>query len=580
MSDVAYPVIVKPKMEAVSFGLRVVHTEQELRDAVAFIVSEFEQQALVEQFIPGREFAVGLLGNSPVEALPVLEIDLEGDPDAIQTVDDKRKTPREKICPAKIPEAKAEEMRQLSIAAFGALQLRDFCRVDIRMAADGQIYLLEINSMASLGLTGSYVNAAATAGYDYDALVNRMLDVASVRYFATSQTTTQTTSTGSKVPLITRIRGFLRGRQGEVEDLLKALVSTNTHVRNVDGVNALGAMLIKQLAGMGFSHEVYPQVEIGNQLFFTNSEEGSYDLLLLANLDNNTRLSRQKPFSCSQTRLTGSGVWENKGGLAVMTAALKALRFTRRLKKMRLGILLTSDDTLRGKFARPLIKDKAAHAGAVLGLHGASADGGVVTSRSGAAVYSCRINLKETDDAVDVARAFGTLGRLITQWTELSDAESGLVVVPADVEAESNIMVHYAHGEATLSVRFNDPEQFDTVDQEVRRLVKKRRSRKWSIELEGGQRRPPMIESEGTEKLWSVIQSIAADMDIRICREHRWSSADICFVEGRAATVDGLGPVGSMPEGQPEYILRHSLLERSALLAMTLVRLHRGALAT
>ncbi|MBT8345411.1 MAG: ATP-grasp domain-containing protein, partial [Desulfofustis sp.] len=78
LSKVRYPVIVKPKMESVSFGLKVVHKEEDLREAINFIVTEFQQQALVEQFIPGREFAVGLLGNSPIEAFPVLEFDLEG----------------------------------------------------------------------------------------------------------------------------------------------------------------------------------------------------------------------------------------------------------------------------------------------------------------------------------------------------------------------------------------------------------------------------------------------------------------------------------------------------------------------
>lgn len=96
MEAVEYPVIVKPKMEAVSFGLRVVNNIETLREAVRFIITEFQQQALVEQFIRGREFALGLLGNNPIEAFPVLEIDLEGNPDAIQTVDDKRKTPRKR----------------------------------------------------------------------------------------------------------------------------------------------------------------------------------------------------------------------------------------------------------------------------------------------------------------------------------------------------------------------------------------------------------------------------------------------------------------------------------------------------
>lgn len=186
MSKVEYPVIVKPKMESVSFGLKVVYNEENLKNAVHFIVSEFQQQALVEQFIRGREFCVGLLGNAPIEAFPVLEIDLEGDPDAIQTVDDKQKKPKQKICPAHIPDELAKQMQQISIEAFKALELRDFARVDIRLDKDGNIYLLEINSMASLGLTGSYPTAARVAGYDFEKLVTKMLDVASIRYFSNS----------------------------------------------------------------------------------------------------------------------------------------------------------------------------------------------------------------------------------------------------------------------------------------------------------------------------------------------------------------------------------------------------------
>jgi D-alanine-D-alanine ligase len=580
MSDVTFPVIVKPKMEAVSFGLRIVHGLDELREAVTFIVEKFQQQALAEQFIPGREFAVGLLGNSPVEAFPVLEVDLGGDPNAIQTVEDKRHAPREKTCPADISEEKAQEMKRLSIAAFQALQLRDFARVDIRMDLEGRIYLLEINSMASLGITGSYVKAAAAAGYDYDTLVNRMLDVAAVRYFATSGSVSALTPAAKPVPMPTRIRGFLRSRQSQLESLLKGWVNLNTHVRSVDGVNRLGDLIGKQLKSLGFRQRTYPQVEIGNQLLFANAEDDSCDVLLLGNLDSTTRPSRHQAYSSSETGLSGTGIWGHKGGLAVMIAALQALRFVRRLRKMRLGVLLTSDNALQGRFAQSAIRDKTDAVAAVLGLRGASAEGSLVTSRSGAAVYDCRLSLEGTQDAVDVARALGAFSRLISQWTALSDTENGILIAPFEIHAESNIMEHYAEGEVKLSVRFNSPAQFEPIEEQIHKLARRRTGSRWSLRVEGGQRRPPMVRTARVEKLWSVMQSIAGDLDIRVREEHRWSSSDICFVNGNAAMIDGLGPVGAEPPDSSEYILRHSLLERSALLAMTLLRLHEGALST
>ncbi|UCD51222.1 MAG: M20/M25/M40 family metallo-hydrolase [Phycisphaerales bacterium] len=579
MANATYPVIVKPKMEAVSFGLRVAHSPKELREAVAYVVEEFQQQALAEQFIAGREFAVGLLGNSPVEAFPVLEIDLGGDPNAIQTVGDKRCTPREKICPAHISEEQAQEMARLSMTAFRALQLRDFARVDIRMDVEGRIHLLEINSMASLGVTGSYVRAASVAGYDYDALVNKMLDVAAVRYFATAGSTSAVPPGERTIPVPTRIRGFLRSRLSQLEALLKDWVNLDTYVRSIDGVNRLGDLAAKQLEGLGFYHQTHPQVEIGNQIFFTNAENDSYDILLLGNLDDNTKPSRREAYSSSETRLRGTGIWGHKGGLVAMIAALQALRFVRRLKKMRLGILLTSDDALQGRFAQALIQDKTSGVTAVLGLRGASAEGGLVTSRSGAAVYDCRLRLGETQNAVDVAHALGAFCQLIRQWTDLSDTDSGIVIAPFEVNAESNIMEHYAHGEAKLSVRFNHPDQFMQIDEQIRKLARLRKSDQWSFRVEGGQRRPPMVRTESVELLWSAMESIAGDLDIRVQREHRWSSADICFVSRDVPMVDGLGPMGAKPPGRSEYILRHSLLERSTLLAMTLIKLHEGALA-
>ncbi len=247
-------------MEAVSYGIKIVDNEDDLREVVKFVVTEFKQQALAEQFIRGREFCVGLLGNGDPEAFPVLEIDLENDPDAIQTVDDKKQKPRGKICPANISQKLAAEMVRLSKDAFHALELRDFARVDIRMDEAENIYLLEINSMASLGRTGSYVYAANVAGYDYARLINKILEVAAVRYFSEKILPQEDRAylTEDKLPLSVRIRGFLRSKQVETERLLAKMVNINSYVRNVEGVNTLGTLVWQQLSPLGFAHQVIP----------------------------------------------------------------------------------------------------------------------------------------------------------------------------------------------------------------------------------------------------------------------------------------------------------------------------------
>lgn len=575
MSDVSYPVIVKPKMEAVSYGLRVVDNEEDLRDAVDLVISEFKQQALAEQFIPGREFCVGLLGNCDPEAFPVLEIDLEGDPCAIQTVEDKMKKPKNKICPAKISKELSDEMVSMSKEAFRALGLRDFARVDIRMDMDENIYLLEINSMASLGLSGSYVNSAKVAGYDYTSLINKIVDVASVRYFSENIIFQDelTNLTKGKLSLPVRIRGFLRTRQNETEKLLEKMVNINSHVRNVEGVNTLGNLISQKLRNLGFDSEVISQVEIGNALFFKNSRSDEYDLLFVGHLDNPTSFKKQVNFHEAEQKLYGTGIWDNKGGLAVMISALSALRFLRLLRKMKIGILLTTDNTLHGKIIKEIIWDISSKSNFVLGLSGASLDGSVITSRSSAATYKCQMNLFNAENAGDVAEANLCFSRLLSNLTKISNEDEGVVVVPREVKMKSDIASLYSHCEASFSVRFNSEKDRDILDKKIKQTAKRLNGKKNRIQIEGGIYRPPMESNQNTDALYKKVKEIGDRLDIRILNEHRWSSSDICSTNPKIVKIDGLGPMGDAPFDNEEFILRHSLLDKAALISILLYNL-------
>jgi D-alanine-D-alanine ligase len=181
-----FPLVIKPRHESTSYGLHLVYNSEELTNAVASVVDEYQQEALVEEYIHGREFCVGLIGNDEVEFLPIVESDF-GDRDVrLVTWADKfmqSNCEPEKICPAVVSERLAAKLRQISLATFRACHCKDFSRVDIRVDVDENPYVLEINSMASLGRTGSYVLAASTAGYDFAAMINRIIDEAHRRYF-------------------------------------------------------------------------------------------------------------------------------------------------------------------------------------------------------------------------------------------------------------------------------------------------------------------------------------------------------------------------------------------------------------
>jgi len=186
--EMPYPLIVKPKNEAVSFGISIVNSDNELRQAAQLIFDNFRQPVLVERYIDGREINVGLIGNSPVEALPPCEIVFGEEGPKVYRYEDKTGRSGRHIgvqCPAQLSPELTAEAQRLAIEAFKVLNCYDCARVDMRLDAEGNLYILEINSLPSLGEHGSYVHGAEVVGLNFSKLVNRLVEVASARYFGT-----------------------------------------------------------------------------------------------------------------------------------------------------------------------------------------------------------------------------------------------------------------------------------------------------------------------------------------------------------------------------------------------------------
>ncbi|MCJ7680812.1 MAG: ATP-grasp domain-containing protein [Candidatus Aminicenantes bacterium] len=181
-----YPVIVKPRGEAASFGLKIVNDDASLKEAVEGLFAEYKQPALVEEFIEGREVNVSVIGNNPPVALPVLELAMENGPRAIYTYETKFPKKGDKkvkmICPANLPRETTEYIQELAIQAFNALNVFDFGRVDFRLDKYNRPFILEMNSMASINPHSSFVTSAKAAGISYNQLINRIIEAAVERY--------------------------------------------------------------------------------------------------------------------------------------------------------------------------------------------------------------------------------------------------------------------------------------------------------------------------------------------------------------------------------------------------------------
>jgi D-alanine-D-alanine ligase len=178
-----YPLIIKPEHEGSSLGITeesVVLDEKQLRHMIQKIFQLFNQPALAEEFITGREFTIGVLGNDEPEVLPIQEITYDTDDGkGFMTVDIKARDAIGVICPAPLDEATAAAMMDYAAKAYKALDCKGSARIDVRMGDDGIPYFLEINTLPGMQPAYSdFPRVAYAAGYTYDTLIQKMLDLA------------------------------------------------------------------------------------------------------------------------------------------------------------------------------------------------------------------------------------------------------------------------------------------------------------------------------------------------------------------------------------------------------------------
>ena len=190
MFHLSYPCIVKPRAEDASHGLTeksVVSDFASLKRQVELITESYEGNALVEEFIDGREFNATVLGNSQCTVLPVSEIVYTLPPEMTRILTFASKWEPDSlyyrstgaVCPAEINAEAQERISQTALAACRLLGVQGYARVDMRMNQEGQVYVLEVNPNPDLSpdLSGA-VRQAQAAGMSYSQFIEKIIQLA------------------------------------------------------------------------------------------------------------------------------------------------------------------------------------------------------------------------------------------------------------------------------------------------------------------------------------------------------------------------------------------------------------------
>jgi len=188
-----FPLIVKPAFEDASVGIEndsIVENRKQLINRAGYVIDYFQQPALIEEYIEGRELNIAVMGDKSPITLPISEIDFTEMPDHLYNIVsyqakwDPHNEAYHKtipICPAKLPKRIENKAFSIALKAFNAMGCRDYARVDMRLAKNNDLYVLEVNPNPDLTEGAGFMRSSEAAGYSYERILKKIISFAYAR---------------------------------------------------------------------------------------------------------------------------------------------------------------------------------------------------------------------------------------------------------------------------------------------------------------------------------------------------------------------------------------------------------------
>jgi D-alanine-D-alanine ligase len=514
---------------------------------------------------------VGLLGNNPVEALPPVEL-VFGEGEQIFTYEDKKnKSGRtvEKVCPAPLSEEETKKIQQLAIDTFNALGCYDSARVDFRIDKQGNPYILEVNSMASLGADGSFVYAADKMGLNYTDLMNRLIDITNERYFGPFFLD-NTDGETPKEPL--EIFNSITQNRHKIETDLKSWTNLSSWTQDPVGLSTVRRRLDDRCKKLGL--RAVEEYTNGRSAWTWESKAGFKDgTLLVLPIDiPGERKGFPIPFRTEQEWIYGEGIASSRGGLTVMLTALNALKEQKLLAKKKVGVLFYSDEGRGMRYSSSTLRKAASEAKQVIVLQPGFTEGKVADQRRGSKKYSItvegdplRVGGKNSKQA-DVLSSF----LLKTEkLKEISSRDKKLTIAVQDVHSERYSVLLPHRVTATIVVTYINEKLAEEAEKEIRETFKSSSGGMKSY-VETIEERPPLLRRKNNEVI-SQLRQISEEWHLPFGTESSLLASAAGEVQADIPVVCGFAPASKGLYTPNEAIHRSELIQRSLLLSLFLL---------
>jgi glutamate carboxypeptidase len=369
-----------------------------------------------------------------------------------------------------------------------------------------------------------------------------------------------------------RLEYFERRRE-QIVETIRQLVEIESPSDNKTAVDRLSGLLAAKLTALGGQAKFCKSTQYGDhlQVDFAGGNAAK-PVLLLGHSDTVYPLGTlaTMPYRVADGRMWGPGVLDMKSGIALMLAAIDALRSVRRELPRPVTVLLVSDEEVGSASSRPITESLAKQSAAVLVLEPAfGPKGAVKTARKGIGAYTLKVTGKAAHSGLDFEQgqsAILEMARQITRIAGLVNLERGLTLNVGLVEGGTRVNVIPAEATARLDVRVARAQDAAAIDRRLRSL--KPFNRKCKLEIEGGMNRPPMERTPGVRALYRKAVGIAKQFGWSLGEASVGGGSDGNFTARLGIpTLDGLGGVGEGAHATHESILISELPRRAALLA-------------
>jgi glutamate carboxypeptidase len=380
------------------------------------------------------------------------------------------------------------------------------------------------------------------------------------------------------MPIHNRITSFLKAHYRDMLALLEKMVRIQSGTFNKQGVDQMGRLITSTFQSNAVSCQVMEQDTFGNHIVVTSLCKKRFDKQILLSGHMDTVFPKDTQFNWykeDNTHCFGPGVIDMKGGLVAGIFALKALDNEKLLKKIPVKFFFNSDEEIGSPSSKNYIQKEARNSAFAFVLETGGRNGEIVTGRKGNLSLELKIKGIAGHAAFagkDKASAIAELAHKIIAFESLNNLDRGISVNVGKVKGGIGPNTVPEHAMARIDFRFTGIADRADLEKRISEITNKKDISKTSSHFAILSSRPPMPASEQNKELFQAVQETAASVGLSVSEEFRAGVSDANLIAGeQTPVIDGLGPIGAMDHSEEEYLIKESLLQRSALLACALI---------